>query len=126
MILLEDILELHRLSVKNYGGAEGVRDVGLLESAIARPFQTFGGDDLYPSIFEKAAALGESLIINHPFVDGNKRTGFMAMAAMLQEESYNLIASQKEAYTFIIGISTGSKSFEEIVEWLKKSTKAGG
>lgn len=126
MILLEDILELHRLSVKKYGGAEGVRDVGLLESAIARPFQTFDGDDLYPSIIKKAAALGESLIINHPFVDGNKRTGFLAMAALLLEESYSLIVSQEQAYAFIIRISTGSKSFEEIVEWLKKNTKATG
>ena len=75
MILLEDILNLHQFSIQKYGGSDGLRDSGLLESAIARPFQSFGGEDLYPSIFEKAAALGESLIINHPFIDGNKRTG---------------------------------------------------
>jgi death on curing protein len=83
MILINDILELHDKSLKFYGGASGVRDMGLLESAIARPFQTFGGADLYPDIFEKAAAPGESLIINHPFVDGNKRTGMLAMATLL-------------------------------------------
>jgi death on curing protein len=119
MILVEDILKLHRLSIEIYGGAAGVRDLGLLESAIARPFQTFGGDDLYPTVFEKAAALGESLIINHPFVDGNKRTGFLAMTSFIQEEGFVFKSSQEDAYVFTIDISTGSKSFEEIVEWLK-------
>lgn len=61
MILVEDILKLHRFSIEIYGGAAGVRDLGLLESAIARPFQTFGGDDLYPTVFEKAAALEKVL-----------------------------------------------------------------
>ena len=77
MIILEDILLLHSDSLKKYGGGDGVRDIGLLESAIARPFQTFDGEDLYSTIIEKAAAIGESLIINHPFVDENKRTGFL-------------------------------------------------
>jgi death-on-curing protein len=76
MIEKNYILKLHYRSIEAYGGSHGVRDEGLLESAIARHFQTFGGDDLYPSTFEKAAALCESLIVNHPFVDGNKRTGF--------------------------------------------------
>lgn len=122
MILVEDILKLHRFSIEIYGGASGVRDLGLLESAIARPFQTFGGDDLYPTVFEKAAALGESLIINHPFVDGNKRTGFLAMASLIQEEGYIFKATQEDAYVFTIDISTGSKSFEEIVDWLKANS----
>lgn len=67
MILIDDILNLHKISIEKYGGSDGIRDFGLLESAIARPFQTFGGEDLYPSLFEKLAALGESLILNHPF-----------------------------------------------------------
>ena len=121
MILIEDILNLHELSIKIYGGSAGVRDVGLLESAIARPFQTFGGDDLYPTVFEKAAALVESLIINHPFVDGNKRTGFLAMASFIQEEGYRFQATQESAYLFTIDISTGSKSFEEVVNWLENN-----
>jgi death on curing protein len=66
--------------------------------------------------------LGESLIINHPFVDGNKRTGFLAMVSLLQENEYKFIAAEDEAYQFTIAISTGSKSFEEIVEWLKANT----
>lgn len=124
MILIDDILNLHDLSIKVYGGGTGVRDMGLLESAIARPFQTFGGDDLYPSVFEKAAALAESLIINHPFVDGNKRTGFLAMASLIQEESLILTATQEDAYLLTIDISTGSKAFDEIVDWLKANSQS--
>jgi death on curing protein len=122
MISVADILGVHQFSIDNFGGANGVRDMGGLESAIARPFQTFGGNDLYESIFEKAAALGESLIINHPFLDGNKRTGFIAMVASIEEEKYLLNASQIEAYNFTIKISTGEIKFEEIVEWLKNNT----
>lgn len=76
MILLEDILHVYEFSIARFGGSNSIREVGGLESAIARPFQSFDGNDLYPTIFDKAAALGESLTINHPFVDGNKRTGF--------------------------------------------------
>ena len=122
MILLEDILNLHKYSIQKYGGSEGLRDSGLLESAIARPFQTFGGEDLYPSVFEKAAALGESLIINHPFIDGNKRTGAVAMAALLEDEGLFFSAEEKDFYNFVISISTGEKKFDEIVEWLKENT----
>lgn len=122
MILIEDILQVHNFSILQYGGSDGVREMGSLESAIARPFQTFGGEDLYITIFEKAAALGESLIMNHPFIDGNKRTGFLAMAALLENDGYLLIASQQEAYDFTIRVSTGETKFDQIVDWLKQNT----
>lgn len=122
MILIEDILQVHQFSITEYGGSNGVRDMGSLESAIARPFQTFGGEDLYPTIFEKAAALAESLIINHPFIDGNKRTGFLGMAALLQDDEYVLNATDEDAYDFTIKISTGETKFEQIVDWLKQNT----
>ena len=77
-LTLIEVLELHRRIIGQSGGAFGIRDVGLLESAIAQPRMTFGGEDLYPSLLEKAAALGFSIIMNHPFVDGNKRTGHAA------------------------------------------------
>ena len=124
MILLEDILNLHKYSIQKYRGSEGLRDSGLLESAIARPFQTFGGEDLYPSVFEKAAALGESLIINHPFIDGNKRTGAVAMSALLEDEGLIFSAEEEDFYNFVISISTREKKFDEIVEWLKKNTES--
>jgi len=72
---LIEVLELHRRIINQSGGTLGIRDFGLLESAIAQPRMTFGGEDLYPSLVEKAAALGFALIMNHPFVDGNKRIG---------------------------------------------------
>ena len=122
MILLEDVLKLHEASLNDFGGANGIRDVGVLESAIARPFQTFGGEDLYPTFFEKTAAIGESLIINHPFIDGNKRTRALAIIALLAEYNYMCTATEDSFYDFIISISTGEIRFEEIVEWLKVNT----
>ncbi|MFT4095420.1 MAG: type II toxin-antitoxin system death-on-curing family toxin [Niabella sp.] len=122
MISLEDILYLHECSIKDYGGINGIRDLGLLKSAIARPFQTFGGEELYLSPYEKAAALAESLIINHPFIDGNKRTGLLGMAGILFGYSLQLNAAEDGLYNFIIKISTGEADFDSIVEWLKANT----
>ena len=95
-----------------------------MDSAIARPFQTFDGFDLYISTIEKAAAIAESIVINHPFVDGNKRTGFLAMLAILKIGKMNLIAGEEDAYQFTISISTGEIKFDQIVEWLKMNTKS--
>ena len=124
MILKAAILKLHELSIEKYGGLQGIRDEGLLDSAIARTFQTFEGVDLYFSTIEKAAAIAQSIISNHPFIDGNKRTGFLAMLALLKVGNINLIASEESAYQFMISISTGEIKFDEIIEWLKKNTKA--
>ncbi len=119
MIRLEDILILHEASIRRFGGSMGIRDSAMLESAIARPFQTFGGEELYPDAFSKAAALAESLIINHPFVDGNKRTGFTAMTALLLENNLRLMASQSDAYETMIKVSTGEMNYEHLRDWLK-------
>ena len=124
MILTEDILNLHRKSIDKYGGAHGVRDLALLESALARPFQTFDSIDLYPSIFEKVASLGESLIKNHPFLDGNKRIGFLSMIALLEINELVYTANQKESYDFIIDIATGNIHFDQIVDFLKVNTQS--
>lgn len=123
MIFKSEILKLHELSIQKYGGSHDVRDEGLLDSAIARPFQTFDSSDLYISTIEKAAAIAESIIINHPFIDGNKRTGFLAMLAILKIGDMNLIASEEDVYQFIISISTGEIKFNKIVEWLKNNTR---
>jgi death-on-curing protein len=125
MIILADILELHENSINDFGGSHGIRDMGLLEAALARPYQTFSGNDLYPTTLEKAAALGESLIKNHPFVDGNKRTGLLAMVSFLINHQHSLTASPTDLYDFIIKISTGAFSFNEIVIWLKANTLIG-
>ena len=123
MITIKNILRLHELSIITYGGSQGIRDQGLMESAIARPYQTFGGEDLYPTVFEKAAALTESIIINHPFIDGNKRTGFLAMLIILEIGNLKITASNDATYNFTIQISTGEMKFEEIVLWLKNNTE---
>jgi death on curing protein len=122
MINKSTVLRIHELSIIQYGGSDGIREEGLMESAIARPYQTFGGEDLYPSVIEKAAAIGESIIINHPFVDGNKRTGFLAILAILEEKDLELTLSKEDVYNFVIKISTGELKFEQIVEWLKNNT----
>ena len=99
-----------------------MRDEGLMESAIARPYQTFGGEDLYPSLYEKAAAIAESIIINHPFNDGNKRTGFLAMLTILDEDNLSITLPNETIYEFVIKIATGEIKFDEIVVWLKTNT----
>jgi death-on-curing protein len=123
MILIEDILLLHEKSIIDFGGAAGIRDLEMLESAIARPYQTFDAEHLYPTPIEKAAAIGESLIINHPFVDGNKRTGALSILALLMEHQLICTANSEAFYQFIISISTGELRFEQIVEWLQNNTQ---
>jgi death on curing protein len=124
MISKESVLKMHELSILKYGGSNGVRDDRLLESAIARPYQTFGGEDLYPTAYEKAAAIAESLIINHPFVDGNKRTGFLAMLAILDEDNLEITVPNDAVYNFVIKISTGEIKFEQIVDWLNQNSSS--
>lgn len=122
MFTKEEVLLIHTKVIKVHGGGNGVRDMGGLESAIARPFQTYGGKYLYPSSFERAAAIGESIIMNHPFVDGNKRTGYVLMETTLRLEAIKINAADEELYSFIIKISTGTIHFDEIVSWLKENT----
>ena len=124
MISEADVLLLHEFSIIDFGGSKELRDRNLLLSAIARPFQTFDGTDLYITPIEKAATLGESLIINHPFIDGNKRTALLAIVAFLQEYNIELVVSNDEAINFIISMSIGKSKFVEIVDWLCKHTIA--
>ncbi len=121
MISIEEVIRLHELSIKFFGGSSGVRDTEMLESALARPFQTFGGVELYESIFEKSAALLESLIKNHPFVDGNKRTGFLAVLMLLKKNKIKVIASEAAAYNFVISVASSLITFEETILWLQQN-----
>jgi death-on-curing protein len=126
MITRQFVDRLHSLSLQYYGGATGIREEGMLESAIARPYQTFDGEELYPTAIEKAAAIAESIILNHPYVDGNKRTGFLAMFAMLELHGIELAAAEEEAYEKMISVSTGQLRFEGLVEWLKANVAQVG
>ncbi len=115
---------LHRLSLQKYGGAEGVRDFNLLKSAAVRPLVTVMGQDAYPDLFLKAAALLESLSKNHPFLDGNKRTAFISAVVFLEVNGYQLNADQEEAADFVLQIAASSKKETEVIAaWLKKHSK---
>jgi death-on-curing protein len=111
MIRIEHVLGLHKTSIEKYGGSLGVRDEGYLQSAIERPYATFAKEELYPSPFQKAAAILESILKNHPFVDGNKRTGFLACGSVLLSYKWRLIASGDEAYQFVIQVASTQMEF---------------
>lgn len=118
----EQVLFIHSRLIDETGGMHGVRDLGLLESAVARPQSVFGSKDLYPTIFHKAAALAESLVQNHPFTDGNKRTSITAAGIFLQINGYTLKASQNELVKFAVSLATKKVSFDQVVEWFEKHT----
>jgi len=122
MITKEIILHLHELSIIEFGGSHGLRDEGLIESAVARPYQTFGGEDLYQTVYEKAAALVQSIIINHPFVDGNKRTALATCLVFLDENGIvkveELNVERWEDLT--LKVADGQLGREEIVERLRE------
>jgi death-on-curing protein len=115
----EDLLYLHHRLVVETGGSHGVRDAGLVESALQAPYSGFGDQEFYPSLHEKAAALMRSIIQNHPFVDGNKRTGISAAALLLELNGYRLDASQQEFEDFAVYVATDHPSIEEIAGWLQ-------
>ena len=123
-LTLIEVLELHRRILEQSGGALGIRDTGLLESAIAQPRMTFGGEDLYPSLLEKAAALGFSIIMNHPFVDGNKRTGHAATETFLVLNGLEINASVDEQERMMMAIASSKQEREVFVEWLQQNTTA--
>ena len=100
------------------GGSAGIRDFGALESALAQPRMTFDGDELYPTIVDKAAALGFSLINNHPFVDGNKRIGHAAMEVFLILNGYEIEAGVDEQERVILGVAAGQIKRDELRAWL--------
>jgi len=116
---LREILTLHERIASQSGGGIGVRDLGLLESAVAQPRQSFGGSDLYPSIVAKATALGFSLISNHPFVDGNKRVGHAALEIFLMLNGYELDASVDEQERIVLAVAAGEVNREEFTRWVK-------
>jgi death on curing protein len=115
----QQILFLHARLVAETGGSQGVRDLGLLLSAVGRPMASFEEIELYPDIFSKSAALIDSLIRNHPFVDGNKRTGISAAILLLRINGYRLNSTDDELVDFTIGIAKSEREFERIVEWIQ-------
>ena len=123
MISLKEVEIIHNILIDKYGGSKGIRDFGLLESALARPYATFENIDLYPTAVDKAAALLESLAINHPFFDGNKRTAYTLMRLTLLEYNMDIDANQEEKYNLVIMVSCGEYRFNEIKSWIESNLK---
>ena len=112
------ILILHRLLLDETGGLDGLRDEGLLDSALNVPFQTFDGQDLYPSLLTNAARLGFALVCNHPFVDGNKRVGILAMMVFLELNGIPIDCTDDELIALGLGLADGSISATQLEQWI--------
>lgn len=119
-ISLAEVVALHRRVIEASGGSHGVRDLGLIESAIAQPRMSFDGEDLYPGVVDKAAALCFSLVTNHPFVDGNKRVGHAAMETFLVLNGYELEASLEEQEQLMLSLAAGDLERSELVRWISE------
>lgn len=118
-LTFEEVYLLHERLIQLTGGSSGLRDSGLLELAVARPQASFDQEELYPDLWTKAAALMHSLIKNHPFVDGNKRTAVTATAIFLELNQHRLAASNDEVLRFAVQTAREQVELEEIVAWLK-------
>ena len=114
------ILLLHSALITESGGSDGVRDEGLLDSAVNTPFQTFSGQDLYPTVLEKAVRLGFGLIRNHPFIDGNKRIGTHAMLVFLNLNSITLSYEDDELISTILSVASGEMDADGLLKWIQQ------
>lgn len=119
-LTLEQVLIIHTDQIERYGGSHGLRDLGLLESAVFRPQSSFGGEELYPTILDKAAALTHSLLLNHSFVDGNKRTAVASLLVFLKLNKVKLVCSGEELIAFAMWVENKKPSLEEIAGWIEK------
>jgi death-on-curing protein len=119
----EQVLFIHARLISETGGEHGVLDLGLLQSAVARPQATFDEQELYPDLFSKAAALLESLIGNYAFLDGNKRTAITAAGLLLRMNGYHLVASKIELETFTVQCAQALVPMDQIVWWLETNSE---
>jgi len=119
----EQVLFIHARLIAETGSEHGIRDLGLLQSAVSRPQAVFDGSELYADIYHKAAALLESLVNNHPFIDGNKRTGITATAMFLKINDYSLTASNQEVEFFVLSVAAGKQYVQTIADWLGLHSK---
>jgi len=118
---LEIVLKIHTRQIERFGGTNGLRDQGLLESALAQPQVTFDGQLLHPEIHQQAGAYLYHLTMNHPFIDGNKRTAFAVMDTFLRINGYNLTLSNQSAYNLVIKVANHQISKEDLIYFLQKN-----
>ena len=122
-LTLGEVVELHQRLLTQSGGASGIRDLGLLESALAQPKATFGGADLHPTLVDKAAALGFALVANHAFVDGNKRVGHAAMEVFLLLNGREIDASVDEQERVMLDVASAAMDRAGLAQWLDRHLK---
>ena len=125
-LTLTEVLQLYRLLMEQSGGTVGIFNLLSLESAIAQPYMTFNGAELYPTIADKSSALGFSLVMNHAFVDGNKRIGHAAMEVFLVLNGYEIDASADEQEAIILNLAAGKLDREKFTDWLRQHIKSTG
>ena len=118
-ITYEDVITIHDLTLQKQGGSAGIRDEGALASCLEQPLMTFSGQDLYPTIVEKAAALCYFLTENHPFIDGNKRTAFVSMEFVLVLNGYELQSGVDETEEVILRLASGQMDRDKFVTWVQ-------
>lgn len=123
MISVHEALAIHDILIERFGGSKGIRDQAGLESAINRPYQTFDGQNLYPETIDKAAAIFESIISNHPFIDGNKRTAYVLMRLILKLNGQDFQSQEDEKYDFVLQAAQGKLKFDKIRGWIKSNLK---
>ncbi|SDY38163.1 death on curing protein [Ruminococcaceae bacterium YAD3003] len=116
----DQIIMLHEAIYERYGGALGVLNEGMLDSALQAPFQTFGGEELYPETKDKIIRLAYGLIKNHSFRDGNKRIGALVLLTLLEINGYHVNASNEEFVDIIMGIAASEKDDEDLKKWVEK------
>ena len=119
-LTLSEVITLHQRVLDQSGGGQGIRDLGGIQSAVAQPQMAFGGDDLYPTIESKATAFCFSLVMNHPFVDGNKRIGHAAMETFLVLNGFHLEAEVDDAEQVILSLAAGTLPREQLLRWIEE------
>jgi death on curing protein len=119
-LLMAEVIYVHRESLYRYGGADGIRDYGAIEAAIARPQISVGGSDAFPTKHLKAATYVDSFARNHPFVDGNKRVAYMSAGLFLSKNGISMAAPECEAYAFVLGIIGSGPTIQESAEWIRR------
>jgi len=123
-LAVRQVVVLHEQQLQRYGGATGLRDRGALESALARPAATFGGEDLYPDIADKAAALMHSLALNHPFVDGNKRVAAFAAIVFVESNGHEFLATPGELVETTLAVAQGEMAVEALAIWFRQRLRS--
>ncbi len=118
-ITRDELIVLHGFILEQSGGSAGIRDLPMLESAVAQPLMTFGGQELYPTIADKAAAICFSLVMNHPFIDGNKRIGHAALETFLVMNGYELDCSVGEQERLILQLAAGQIKRDDFTAWVR-------